>query len=109
MHVTKKEKSACELQCVAVCGNELLEAMCCSVLQHVAVCVAMSCTLLPCCSVLSWLQKFFLLFSRAPILGAPVYDKEIKEEVCVGCSVLNYAAACCSVLQCAAVCCGACV
>jgi len=61
----------------------------CSVLQ----CAAMSCSLLPCCSVLSWLQQYFLLFSRAPTLGAPVYDKEIKEEVYVGCSVVNYAAA----------------
>jgi len=71
------------LQCVAVC---------CSVLQYVAVC---------CVAVCDKRTKFHLRF----ITERSLIRYSVLQCVAVCCSVLQCVAVCCSVLQCVAVCC----
>jgi len=85
-------------------------AVCCSVLQCVAVCCSVlqwksrtKCAV--CCSVLQWKSQTKCAVCCSVLLFVPVRHIYIHIRVCVAVCVLQCVAVCYSVLQCVAVCC----
>jgi len=87
------------LQCVAVC---------CSVLQGVAVrCSALQCVkcVAVCCSMLQCRPQRCAISPGLDSSSSASYHTSVLQCVAACCTVLQCVALCCSVLQCVAVCC----
>jgi len=91
-------------RCAAMCSSELQWVAECCTIDRASEC-AVCCSVLQCvavrCSVLHGREGKNVRVSTPPVCGPGL----IRMISAVWCSLLQYVAACCSVLQCAAVCC----
>ena len=99
------------LWCLPTCAICLkCIAVCCSVLQCVAVCVAVCCSVLQCVAVRQTSVLKEIMGARGPKVSSSIHSiprltfAKVVEYVAVCCSMLQFVAVCWSLLQCTAGC-----